>query len=573
MNFSGELSHAYGSDGAGTTLLTAAGAVLPADFTASVNAAGTVLTIHQISTNLDVLEISLSNTTDGVYTVRQLNPISHPAGGDENNLQFSIHYVVTDGNGDTVNGTFAVDVDDDSPTRVAQAAPITATVLEAGLSTAAGDAGDQSEGIRGPGETTDSDQAAGVAGSLTSLVSVGADAPLTFGLSSDTSGLPTLFSHGELLVYQVTGNVLTASVSTGTVFTLQVNANGSWSFDLDDQLDHVEGNGANLDLRTTAEGSTSVGAIDFSSIILATDADGDSVNVLFPGDFTVAVRDDVPTSLGEPIPAIVLEDGLSLAEGDHTEGNREGGESLSSDETSGAPGSLTAGVLPGADEPLTFSLAAPGLLPTLFSHGEQVNYQIVGNTLTASTLSFGQVFTLTVNIDGSWSFDLTGQLDHVDNGLNDENFELRTSADGSTSVGSIDFTSLIQATDADGDSIPGRSTLSISVQDDGPTANNDLATQTAENQAITINVFANDVAGADGVNLTTGVAVATGPSQGTLAYNNNGSFTYTPNANAEGADSFSYTITDGDGDTSTATVSITLAGGLGAERDGERRDG
>ena len=75
-----------------------------------------------------------------------------------------------------------------------------------------------------------------------------------------------------------------------------------------------------------------------------------------------------------------------------------------------------------------------------------------------------------MNIDGSWSFDLTGQLDHVDHGLNDENFELRTSADGSTSVSSIDFTSLIQATDADGDSIPGRNTLSISVQDDVPSA-------------------------------------------------------------------------------------------------------
>ena len=139
-----------------------------------------------------------------------------------------------------------------------------------------------------------------------------------------------------------------------------------------------------------------------------------AVNVLLPGDFTVAVRDDVPASVGAPISATVLEDGLSLAQGDHTEGNRENGESLSSDEASGAPGSLIAGVLPGADEPLTFSLTSPGMLPTLFSHGEQVNYQIVGNTLTASTLSFGQVFTLTVNIDGSWSFDLTGQLDHVE---------------------------------------------------------------------------------------------------------------------------------------------------------------
>ena len=299
VNATGTLAHSYGADGAGTTLLSGTGA--PAGFTYALSNGGQTLTISQDSTGLNVLQITLTNTADGSYAVSQLNPISHPVGSAENNVEFTVTYQVTDKDGDATLGTLSVNVDDDTPTRVAQAAPITATVLEAGLSTATGDAGDQSEGIRGPGETTDSDQAAGVAGSLTGLVSVGADAPVTFGLSSDTSGLPTLFSHGELLVYQVTGNVLTASSSFGTVFTLQVNANGSWSFDLDDQLDHVEGNGENLDLRTTADGSTSVGAIDFSSIILATDADGDSVNVLLPGDFTIAVRDDVPASVGETI--------------------------------------------------------------------------------------------------------------------------------------------------------------------------------------------------------------------------------------------------------------------------------
>ena len=63
-----------------------------------------------------MLQVSLSNTTDGSYTVTQLNPVSHPAGGDENNLQFSINYVVTDGNGDTATGSFSIDVDDDMPT-------------------------------------------------------------------------------------------------------------------------------------------------------------------------------------------------------------------------------------------------------------------------------------------------------------------------------------------------------------------------------------------------------------------------------------------------------------------------
>ena len=118
MNVAGILSHDYGSDGPGTTLLTAEGAVLPVGFTASVNAEGTVLTIRQVSTNLDVLQVSLSNTTDGSYTVTQLNSVSHPAGGDENNLQFSINYVVTDGNGDSATGSFSIDVDDDTPNAV-----------------------------------------------------------------------------------------------------------------------------------------------------------------------------------------------------------------------------------------------------------------------------------------------------------------------------------------------------------------------------------------------------------------------------------------------------------------------
>ena len=61
----------------------------------------------------------------------------------------------------------------------------------------------------------------------------------------------------------------------------------------------------------------------------------------------------------------------------------------------------------------------------------------------------------------------------------------------------------VRVTDNEGD-VSTETTLDITVNDDGPTANDDLATQPAENQAITIDVFANDVAGADGVNLTTG---------------------------------------------------------------------
>ncbi len=113
VNTTGTLAHSYGADGAGTTLLTAAGAVLPAGFTAAVNPAGTVLTITQGTT--DVLQVTLTDTTSGAYTVTQLHAIDHPAGGDENNVDFTVKYVTTDHDGDTATGSLAINVDDDTP--------------------------------------------------------------------------------------------------------------------------------------------------------------------------------------------------------------------------------------------------------------------------------------------------------------------------------------------------------------------------------------------------------------------------------------------------------------------------
>ena len=68
----------------------------------------------------------------------------------------------------------------------------------------------------------------------------------------------------------------------------------------------------------------------------------------------------------------------------------------------------------------------------------------------------------------------------------------------------------------------------------------------------------NDLAGADGVDPATGVAVTTAAAKGTAVYNGDGTFTYTATAGQEGLDTFQYTITDQDGDTSTATVTVNL---------------
>src|SRR5439155_226510 len=108
-------AHSYGADGAGSLLLTAAGAVLPADFSASVDVTGKILTIHQISTNTDVVRVTLTDTTSGAYTVTQLHAIDHPAGLNENDVSFTINYTVTDHDSDTAPGTLTINVNDDTP--------------------------------------------------------------------------------------------------------------------------------------------------------------------------------------------------------------------------------------------------------------------------------------------------------------------------------------------------------------------------------------------------------------------------------------------------------------------------
>ena len=101
-NTTGTLAHVYGADGAGTTLLTAAGSVLPTGFTAVVSNGGQTLTISQGATA--VLRIQLADTTSGAYTVTQLAAIDHPVAGTEDNFQFTVGYVATDGDGDTRPG-------------------------------------------------------------------------------------------------------------------------------------------------------------------------------------------------------------------------------------------------------------------------------------------------------------------------------------------------------------------------------------------------------------------------------------------------------------------------------------
>nr|WP_298897279.1 DUF5801 repeats-in-toxin domain-containing protein [uncultured Altererythrobacter sp.] len=136
-------------------------------------------------------------------------------------------------------------------------------------------------------------------------------------------------------------------------------------------------------------------------------------------------------------------------------------------------------------------------------------------------------------------------------------YTLGDNTDGDDTSVSFDFV----VTDLDGDTA--EDTLTITIVDDVPDAFDDSATQDAENAPITVDVFANDIEGADGVPLEN-IAVVDGSlsGTGTLVNNGDGTFTYTPGPGEEGDDNgqvtFEYTITDSDGDSDTATVTIDL---------------
>ena len=115
----------------------------------------------------------------------------------------------------------------------------------------------------------------------------------------------------------------------------------------------------------------------------------------------------------------------------------------------------------------------------------------------------------------------------------------------------------VQVTDSDADTLP--VSFNVTIVDDVPQANNDGTFTVTEGTPLLITTaLANDLFGADGVDLATGVAVTTAAGKGTAVYNGDGTFTYTATAGQEGLDTFQYTITDQDGDTSTATVTVNL---------------
>ena len=428
VNVTGTLGHSFGADGGSIAYLTSGA---PQGFSYQIS--GSSLLVIQGETT--VLTLTL-NTATGAYTVTQNAPISHEAGAAENNQSFTIAYRVTDGDGDTVDGTLAIDVDDDIP--INNEVELTKTVHEDALSNA--------QGVGNPegGQTT---IAVFTAAELATLVSVGADEPVTIKLNGAIDGTDTGLNSkgGDVLYDVVSATQINGVVGERIVFTLIESPAGTFTFTLVDQIDHLPLAVAGTDAETTV--------LSLASVFVATDFDGDSV--VIAAGASVTIENDVPINNEVVLTTkLVHEDALNNAQG---VGNPEGGQTTIAVFTAAELATL---VSVGADEPLTIKLngAIDGTDTGLNSKGGDVLYDVVSATQINGVVGERIVFTLIESPAGTFTFTLVDQIDHL---------PLATGGgDAETTV--LGLASVFVATDFDGDSVVINAGASVTIENDVP---------------------------------------------------------------------------------------------------------
>ncbi len=440
--------------------------------------------------------------------------------GDSLTLPFSV--VATDGNGDSITASFDIEIVDDVPLAVDDAAvAIDATVEDAVL-------------------TAGADEAAN-----------GLLANDTLGADAGSAEIATFsFTNGD-------GDIATANAGD-TVTTafgqLTVNADGTWSY-----------NAVNL----PADGTVSD---DFSYTLM--DGDGDISTAVQPISITNDAEPEIVIGSPEdPTPgATVDEDDLATATDQGTD--------QSDSASAGRPITIDFGEDGPADtDPVVFtsetidSLNDRGLTA---NGGQAVSYTLSedGRTISAEAADGEDVFTLAIEGDAdtgfSYLFTLQGGLDHDagdgENTISDLLFDVRvTDGDGTQATASITINIV--------DDVP------VAVDDAAQTITE--AGGEAGTDAGAANLLDNDQLGADGGQIVaftytddqgaTQIANAgqtVGTQFGQLTVNADGTWSYesTKAAANDGAavnDGFSYMVQDGDGDQSTAVQPIVIQDGPG----------
>ncbi|EIO4603516.1 retention module-containing protein [Vibrio parahaemolyticus] len=496
---------------------------------------------------ITVFDISIDSPSQGEYQFNLYEQLDHTGANDES-LTFTIPVYAVDADGDRSSLTLGsndakaaeivIEVKDDAPSIIGVEA---LTVDEDDLASIGSDQND-SVSVDGKFTTTE-----------------GSDRVVSYQLDASTNPIDGLTSHGEAVELVETANAdgsftYTATANGNSVFTLVVNTDGSYNFTLEGPIDHASGSDA----------------LTLNFPITATDFDGDTSTMALP----VTIQDDVPTI--ENVAPLTVDENDLITNGGQSNALLVEGQFTT---TQGSDGVVQYQLETGSDP-----------LNGLTSNGQVITLAEVSNadgsfTYTA-TANGNPVFTLQVNSDGSYSFELQGAVDHAPN----------------SDTLTLDFS--IIATDFDGDT--SKITLPVTIVDSLPVVTDFEAISVDEDDLAGIGSDQNDPVSIDGQFTTTegadrvvsyqldsnatlvdgltsqGVAVTM-----TETANSNGSFTYTATAgtnpvftltvnpdgsynftlegaidHAANSDSltlnFPITVTDFDGDTTSAVIPVTI---------------
>jgi large repetitive protein len=399
------------------------------------------ITAITITLTPPTLPITPGNSGNATVSVVLSDNFPHPNANGENNIEISgLSVIATDTDGTSIPASVTINVKDDVP--INNSATLSRTVHEDALNNA--NAVGNNEG----GKTT---MASITAAALATLVTAGADAPVTISLNSAIDGALTGLEQGGTAIYwdyvsatQVRG--LVNNDSSKVAFTLSWNAGtSSYDFELLDNVDHGTLLDDNGDAFTTS--------LSLANVFAATDSDGDPV--VINAGATILIENDIPALIAATSQVAVGEDTLPG-------GNPDAGDA----KTLTANGTLAGLVNFGADGPGSFAFDLTGQTPpALTSGGLTVKYAVSPDGLTligytGATSADGQVFTVafTNATTGAYTFTLKDQLDHLPNSpANDDNQNL-----------TIQLSALVVAKDADGDVVRLTSGFSVLVEDDIP---------------------------------------------------------------------------------------------------------